>query len=312
MKTHGKEFKRSTGDRVIRVSMTVTVLGVALVAGWVSYWHAVEVVRRYGAEQDPAIHLIPLTIDGMIYASSMSMLWAARYGLKAGWLSRTALVCGIAATLAANVLQGLEHGPLAAAIAAWPAVALVISYELTMWVVRSSRDLSDRQTTAETDQVREEAQTGQEVAGSSVSDTVVLAVVPEQEDHGDEADADPDRSGSVSAATVADRITVRTTVGKPAGKREGKSAKKPAYSVEQLAQARRIDAEHRASKGRPISAENLARTMRVAKATALALVKVVRSEVAHPDIDAKQELAHPDADAGQHVAVPAQGWEAAR
>ena len=46
---------------------------------------------------------------------------------------------GIAATLAANVAHGLGHGLVGAAVAAWPAVALVGSYELLMMVIRSSQ-----------------------------------------------------------------------------------------------------------------------------------------------------------------------------
>jgi hypothetical protein len=50
---------------------------------------------------------------------------------------------GIAATLAANVTHGLGHGPVGAAVAAWPAVALVGSYELLMMVIRGSQVLPD-------------------------------------------------------------------------------------------------------------------------------------------------------------------------
>ncbi|WP_204075487.1 DUF2637 domain-containing protein [Planotetraspora phitsanulokensis] len=134
----------SVGDRLIRVSMTVVVLGVAAVAGWVSYWHAVAVIERYGAEDELSAHLVPVTVDGMIYASSMVLLWCARYQLKVPALARWALALGIAATLAANVLHGIERGALAAALAAWPAIALVIAYELTMWVIRSGREVSER------------------------------------------------------------------------------------------------------------------------------------------------------------------------
>jgi hypothetical protein len=134
----------SVGDRLIRVSMTVVVLGVAVVAGWVSYWHAVAVIERYGAEDELSAHLVPVTVDGMIYASSMVLLWCARYQLKVPALARWALALGIAATLAANILHGIERGALAAALAAWPAIALVIAYELTMWVIRSGREVSER------------------------------------------------------------------------------------------------------------------------------------------------------------------------
>ncbi|GII52243.1 hypothetical protein Pth03_06320 [Planotetraspora thailandica] len=134
--------------------MTIVVLGVAVVAGWVSYWHAVAVIERYGAEDELSAHLVPVTVDGMIYASSMVLLWCARYQLKVPALARWALALGIAATLAANILHGVEKGALAAALAAWPAVALVISYELTMWVVRSGREVSERVAAAATSEQR--------------------------------------------------------------------------------------------------------------------------------------------------------------
>jgi hypothetical protein len=50
---------------------------------------------------------------------------------------------GIVATLAANVAHGLGHGLTGAAVAAWPAVALVGSYELLMMVIRSSQVPAD-------------------------------------------------------------------------------------------------------------------------------------------------------------------------
>jgi hypothetical protein len=59
-------------------------------------------------------------------------------------LARWLLSLGIAATLAANVAHGLGHGPVGASVAAWPAVALVGSYELLMMVIRSLRTVVDR------------------------------------------------------------------------------------------------------------------------------------------------------------------------
>ncbi len=50
---------------------------------------------------------------------------------------------GIASTLAANVADGLGNGPIGAAVAAWPAVALVGSYELLTTVIHSSQAASD-------------------------------------------------------------------------------------------------------------------------------------------------------------------------
>jgi hypothetical protein len=87
--------------------------------------------------------LFPLTVDGLIYASSMVMLDSARRKVPVPALARWLLGLGIAATLAANVAHGLGHGPVGAAVAAWPAVALVGSYELLMMVIRSSQAVPD-------------------------------------------------------------------------------------------------------------------------------------------------------------------------
>jgi hypothetical protein len=114
------------------------VLGVAVVAAVVSYEHASALVRAHG-ESGWSGRLIPLTVDGLIYASSMAMLDAARRGIPAPVLARWLLGLGIAATLAANVAHGLGEGPVGAAVGAWPAVALVGSYELLMVIIRSAQ-----------------------------------------------------------------------------------------------------------------------------------------------------------------------------
>jgi hypothetical protein len=83
--------------------------------------------------------MVPLTVEGLIYASSMVMLDSARRKAPVPALARWLLGLGIAATLAANVAHGLGHGLIGAALAAWPAVALVGLYELLMMVIRSSQ-----------------------------------------------------------------------------------------------------------------------------------------------------------------------------
>jgi hypothetical protein len=69
----------------------------------------------------------------------MVMLDSARRGVRVPALARWLLGLGIAATLAANVAHGLGHGPIGAAVAAWPAVALVGSYELLMMIIRGTQ-----------------------------------------------------------------------------------------------------------------------------------------------------------------------------
>jgi hypothetical protein len=129
----------SAADRAIRVSTAVAVLGVAGIAAYVSYWHAYEVVRAHG-ESGVTARLEPATIDGLVYASSMVVLYAARHQLAVPALARWLLALGIVATMAANVAHGWPGGPVGAAVAAWPAASLVGSYELLLWLVRTAAD----------------------------------------------------------------------------------------------------------------------------------------------------------------------------
>jgi Protein of unknown function (DUF2637) len=128
----------NAADRVIRWSTALAVLGVAAVAAVASHEHAYDLVRAHG-EAGWTAHMVPLTVDGLIYASSMVMLDSARRKVPVPTLARWLLGLGIAATLAANVAHGLGHGLTGAAVAAWPAVALVGSYELLMLVIRGSQ-----------------------------------------------------------------------------------------------------------------------------------------------------------------------------
>ena len=127
----------SIADRAIRVSTAAAVVGVAGIAAYVSYWHAFEVVRAHG-ETGVTARLEPATIDGLVYSSSMVVLYAARHRLPVPGLARWLLALGILATLAANVAHGWSHGPVGAAVAAWPAASLVGSYELLLWLIRTA------------------------------------------------------------------------------------------------------------------------------------------------------------------------------
>jgi Protein of unknown function (DUF2637) len=123
-------------ERAIRWSTIAAVTAVAAVAGWVSYEHALAVVRAHG-EAGAVAQVYPVTVDGLIYSASMVLLDAARRGASAPVLARWLLAAGISATLAANVAAGLHFGPVGAVVAAWPALALVGSYELLMLIIRS-------------------------------------------------------------------------------------------------------------------------------------------------------------------------------
>lgn len=91
-----------------------------MAAAVVSYEHAYELVRSHGEDCWTA-RLVPLTVDGLIYASSMVMLQSARQQTKVPALAVWLLALGVLATLAANVVHGLGHGPIGTEVAAWPA-----------------------------------------------------------------------------------------------------------------------------------------------------------------------------------------------
>ena len=107
-----------------------------------SYEHAYELVRVHGEARWNA-RLVPLTVDGLIYASSMVLLNSARRKVPVPAPARWLLGLGIGATPAANAAHGLGHGPTGAAVAAWPAVALVGSYELLMMIIRGAQVPAD-------------------------------------------------------------------------------------------------------------------------------------------------------------------------
>ena len=123
-------------DRAIRLSTAAAVLAVAAIAAYVSYGHAYAVVRAHG-ETGITARLEPATIDGLVYASSMVVLYAARHRVPVPSLARWLLALGIAATLTANMAQGWSHGPIGAVVAAWPAASLAGSYELLVWLIRT-------------------------------------------------------------------------------------------------------------------------------------------------------------------------------
>lgn len=129
----------TAADRAIRASTAAAVVAVAGIAAYVSYWHAYDVFRAHG-ETGVTARLEPFTIDGLVYASSMVVLYAARHRLAVPALARWLLALGIVATLAANVAHGWPDGPIGAAVAAWPAASLVGSYELLLWLVRTAAD----------------------------------------------------------------------------------------------------------------------------------------------------------------------------
>jgi hypothetical protein len=111
---------------------------VALVAAVISYQHAYELVRSHG-ESGVTARLLPFTVDGLIWAASMVVLDASRRGQPVPRLAAWNLGAAICATVGANLAHGVGHGPVGALVSAWPALALVGSFELLMMLIRTGR-----------------------------------------------------------------------------------------------------------------------------------------------------------------------------
>ena len=122
-------------DRLIRLTTALAVLMVAGVAAVISYQHAYELVTSHG-ETGFTARLLPFTVDGLIWAASMVVLDASRRNHPVPRLALWSLGAGIVATVGANLAHGLSHGPVGALVSAWPALALVGSFELLMTLIR--------------------------------------------------------------------------------------------------------------------------------------------------------------------------------
>lgn len=126
------------GDRYIRVSTIAVVVSLAGAAFYISYRHLYDLAISYG-EGAATAQLVPLTVDVLIIAASLIMLHCARAKLPVPPLARFTLGLGIAATLTANAAHGIANGWAGSVVSAFPAVALVLAYELLMWLIRTMK-----------------------------------------------------------------------------------------------------------------------------------------------------------------------------
>jgi len=120
---------RETPGWATRATTVGAVLVVAAVAAVVSYAHMQEVAERAG-EQWRA-YLLPLSVDGLVVAGSMALLTRRRAGLPGGRLAWCALLGGVGASLAANIAAA-EPTATARVVAAWPALAFAVAFELLL------------------------------------------------------------------------------------------------------------------------------------------------------------------------------------
>jgi hypothetical protein len=231
----------STVDQWIRRTTTASVVLLAVIAGVVSFRHMHTLALSVGESAWTAA-LIPLSVDGMVVAASMTLLADSRAGSAGGLLPWSLLAISSAASLGANVAVA-EPTAYGRVIAAWPSFALIGAYELLMRQVRNGAMASDR------------SRLGRGMPGLS------------------------------EAATDAGLPQVTSRQEPAGGPRMAKTARRRGLDAELVAQARQVDAEHRARHHRPASAETLRVRVRVGTKSARLLKDLVRAsdlESSHP------------------------------
>ncbi|MGC5322758.1 DUF2637 domain-containing protein [Micromonospora arida] len=119
---------RSLADIVITTAATLTTLGLAGVAGAVSYDHLRELAESRG-EHGWKAHAFPLTVDGIEVVATLAILADRRAGRPSGAFPWIALAAGGVVSLGANILIA-EDDVIARIIAGWPAVALIAAIKM--------------------------------------------------------------------------------------------------------------------------------------------------------------------------------------
>lgn len=145
------------GERWPVVTAIGAVVTVAVVAAVVSYMHMREVAEAAG-EGWRSI-LLPLSVDGMIVAATLNAWQAKKRQEQLPGMTVIALVAGLLVSIAANVavpfLEVLRGGWLSAVVAAWPPIALAISFEELIRMLRSGGKPAAQERQDETERAAE-------------------------------------------------------------------------------------------------------------------------------------------------------------
>jgi hypothetical protein len=117
-----------------------SVATVAAVAAAASYAHMFELAHHAGEQWRS--WLLPLSVDGLIIAASMTLLVRKRQGQAGGLLAWSAMWVGVLVSLGANI-AAVAPTLESRLIAAWPPLALLYGYELLMKQVKSATKNTD-------------------------------------------------------------------------------------------------------------------------------------------------------------------------
>lgn len=129
-----------SGDRtsVPRVVGWLALAGVSLIAGIVSYFHALGVVEAAGAKP-PVSYLVPALADLVILGASADLLAASRAAQPRPRLTMVSLGVGIVVTLTMNVMSSHPHDVPPWLVDGWPALAFTLALESLAGLVRRGR-----------------------------------------------------------------------------------------------------------------------------------------------------------------------------
>jgi hypothetical protein len=118
----------SQTDKVLRVLTGLTVAGLAIVAGAISFAHMKELALHHDQIGWKA-YAFPVSVDGLEIVASLYLVVQRRAGRPTGWIPWVALVVGTLASLAANVAVG-GNDPTGKTLAGWPALSMLVSVKL--------------------------------------------------------------------------------------------------------------------------------------------------------------------------------------
>ncbi|WP_018655925.1 DUF2637 domain-containing protein [Actinomadura flavalba] len=126
-------------DRAIRWGLYASLSAVTVIAVVISYGHILDLAEDNG-EDGFAARAGALTVDGLILTCSLVIVKAARNRSRPPVLAWLMLLLGIAATMAANVAHGLDHGWTGALVSGWPALVATGCFHLVIGEIRRSPD----------------------------------------------------------------------------------------------------------------------------------------------------------------------------
>lgn len=120
------------------------VAGLGIAAGLiaVSYGHIHAVALDAGAVPWEAA-IIAATVDGLIVMALSTIALAGRHGVKPPKVAKAALIVGVAATGAANLVHGVSYGWTGVAVAIWVPLVAEVAYLLAMAAIRIVRQAAD-------------------------------------------------------------------------------------------------------------------------------------------------------------------------